>query len=136
MVNVYISQSLIPNAGRGMFANKSIGRNEVIEICPVVIIPRYQVADLKKTALNHYYFDWGLDDGIHEAAICLGFGSLYNHSYTPNATYIKVFDKDIIQFVSLKPIGKDEEITVNYNNGNPHDKRKLWIESIPPPQLI
>ena len=61
-------------------------------------------------------------------AIALGFGSIYNHSYEPNATYkIKPKEK-IIEFVAIKNIEKNNEITVNYNFGNPKDKTPLWFE--------
>ena len=38
----------------------------------------------------------------------------------------------MIEFIAIKDIGLNEEITVNYNYGNPDDKAKLWITDIPP----
>ncbi len=75
---------------------------------------------------------WGEIKERHKAGICLGFGSLYNHSYSPNATYKKLHEEKMIEFIAIKDIKKDEEITVNYNFGDPDDKSELWIESIPP----
>ena len=65
-------------------------------------------------------------------AIALGFGSIYNHSYEPNATYKKKSESKVIDFVAIKGIKKDEEITVNYNYGNPEDKTRLLIKGVPP----
>jgi hypothetical protein len=36
----------------------------------------------------------------------------------------------LIDFVALKHIKKDEEVTFNYNHGNPKDKNPLWFKVI------
>lgn len=130
---IYIDNSIINNAGRGIFAKKDIKKDEIIEKCPVVIISENEVPHLRKTKLVNYYFMWGVspEKENHKAAICLGFGSIYNHAYSPNATYIKRIDQDLIEFIAIKDIKENEEITVNYNYGNPDDKTTLWIKEIP-----
>src|SRR3989344_1145497 len=129
---IYIDNSSIKQAGRGVFAKQQIQKDEVIEQCPIVLMKEPEVPELRKTELRNYYFMWGEDEENHKAAICLGFGSLYNHSYSPNATYRKLHEKNLIEFIALGDIKKDEEISVNYNFGNPTDKSRLWIKSIPP----
>lgn len=128
---IHIGRSRIKDAGRGVFANKTIHKDELIERCPIILIEENQTPKIKETELNNYYFMWGDDKQHHQAAICLGFGSIYNHSYSPNTTYKKNIKEEYIDFVAIKDIEKDEEITVNYNYGNPNDKSKLWIKSIP-----
>lgn len=128
---IYVANSFIENAGRGVFASQVIKKDEIIEVCPVLLVNELEVPHLRKTEIINYYFSWGDNKNNHKAAICLGFGSLYNHSYTPNATYVKLFDEQIIKFLAIKHIQKDEEITVNYNSGNPDDKTPLWIQSVP-----
>jgi len=66
--------------------------------------------------------------------IALGFGSIYNHTYEPNATYKIKNTEKVIDFVALNDIKKDDEITVNYKYGNPKDKIPLWFEVIPLPK--
>lgn len=129
---IYLSISSIPKAGRGVFAKRTILANELIEICPVILIPNTQVQHVRYTELFNYYFSWG--EQREHAAIALGYGSLYNHSYDPNATYIKKLPENTIEFVALRPIQKDSEILVNYNAGNPNDARPLWITNITPPK--
>ena len=129
---IYIDDSKIANAGRGVFALEKIKKGETIEQCPIILINEKQVTHLRKTEMQNYYFMWGGNEKSHKAGICLGFGSIYNHSYTPNTTYIKHLGEQFINFVALSDIDKDEEITVNYNYGNPDDKTTLWIKSIPP----
>ncbi len=126
-VKVYISKSEVPKAGRGVFAAKQIKKGEVIEKCPVFVLPRKDYPIVKKTAMRNYYFMWGKTT----AAVCFGYGSLYNHSYQPNATYKKKIKDKVIEFVAIKGIKKGEEITVNYHYGRPDDRRPLWIKSIP-----
>jgi len=125
---LYLAESIIPKAGRGVFAALKIKKGEVIESCPVLVLPRRDYSVLKKTELRNYYFMWGKTT----VALCFGYGSLYNHSYKPNATYKKKIKEKIIEFVAIKDIKKNEEIAVNYNYGNPRDKSPLWIKSIKP----
>ncbi len=124
---IYIAPSLIPHAGRGVFAQENINVNEIIETCPVKVLSHADYPLVKQTQLRNYYFMWGPDT----CAICFGYGSFYNHSYHPNATYHKKLEEHLIEFVAIRNIKMGEEITVNYNYGNPDDQSKLWIEDIP-----
>ncbi len=123
---VFVSKSSIPKAGRGVFASMLIKKDEVIEECPVFVLPKKDYPIIKKSALRNYYFMWGKTT----SAICFGFGSFYNHSCKPNATYKKKIKEQTIEFLAIKDIKKGEEITVNYNYGKPDNKNPLWIESI------
>lgn len=125
-----MSESKIQKAGRGVFAAQDIKKDEIIETCPVVIIPKSDVSNLKNSILVNYYFYFGEKKEL--LAIALGFGSIYNHSYEPNATYKKKSKDKVINFIAIKDVKKNEEITVNYNYGNPDDKTPLWIKVIPP----
>ncbi|MDE2025441.1 MAG: SET domain-containing protein-lysine N-methyltransferase [Patescibacteria group bacterium] len=128
---IYIGKSIIPNAGRGVFALVDIKTGEVIEQCPVIEIPQKQVHNVQNSILINYNFAWGNPED--RIAICLGFGSVYNHSYEPNATYIKHVEQELINFVAIKEIKRGEEITVNYNHGNQYDKSPLWMKDVPGP---
>lgn len=124
---IYIAQSSIPKAGRGVFAAKDIKEGEIIEVVPVLVLPRKDYPLVKQTALRNYYFMWGKVT----VGIAYGFASFYNHSYSAKATYKKKIKETIIEFSAIKEIKKDEEITINYNYGNPDDKSKIWIKEIP-----
>jgi len=125
---IFIDDSKIPKAGRGVFANGSIKKGEIIEECPVFVLSKKDYPIIKKTGLRNYYFMWGKVT----SAICFGYGSFYNHSYNPNATYKKNIKNQKIEFVAIKDIDKGEEITANYNYGKPDDMNPLWIKSIKP----
>ena len=90
-------------------------------------MPSEQRSSLDATVLYNYYFSWGVDG--NEAALALGLGSLYNHSYSPNARYVKDFDRRKIDFVAIRNISVGEEITVNYN-GDPKNLKPLWFDTV------
>ncbi len=115
--------SYIASKGRGVLTSKTIKRDTIIERCPVIVVHPEQIDYLQETALNDYYFCWGKNQ--KSAAITLGFGSMYNHSYTPNALYRPCLDEQIMEIVAIKTILSNEEITFNYN-GSPNDKTPLW----------
>lgn len=115
----------VPGKGRGVFAFEPIEAGEVIEVCPVIWLNTKDLKALDGTTLYDYYFLWGKTG--RQAAIALGYGSLYNHDYTPNATYDMYFDEKIIVVYALREIPAHEEITFNYN-GSPDDQGKVWFE--------
>ena len=125
---ILLAPSKIPHAGRGVFASQAIHKGEIIETCPVIVVSPNDVEHLKQTDLHNYYFSWGAKK--ETVAITLGFGSLYNHSYTPNAQYKKKEQEHLVEFSALRDIQKGEEITTNYN-GDPNDQSTLWMKDVP-----
>ncbi|HHV24204.1 MAG TPA: SET domain-containing protein-lysine N-methyltransferase [Methanosarcina sp.] len=120
-----ISVKNSPGKGRGVFAQRNFKKGEVIESCPVIVLPAEEIDTLELTQLYNYYFAWGPES--KDAAIALGYGSLYNHSYTPNARYYKDFDNSLLKYVCIRDIQKNEEITINYNC-DPEDKTPVWFD--------
>jgi SET domain-containing protein len=125
---IVLASSKIPHAGRGVFASQAIHKGEIIEVCPVIVVSPNDVVHLKQTDLHNYYFSWGIKK--ETVAITLGFGSLYNHSYTPNAQYKKKEQEHLVEFSALRNINIGEEITTNYN-GDPSDQSTLWMKDVP-----
>lgn len=122
---VYVSKSKIANAGRGVYAGRDIKKGKIIEVCPVIEVPKYDTSNLTESILVTYFFYFGKKR--EQLVVALGFGSIYNHTYTPNATYKKKHKDKVIEFIALKDINKNDEITVNYNYGDPKDKSPLWF---------
>lgn len=114
--------------GRGVFARRPIGEGEVIERVPVVVL---DAAELRNPdgwiGLASYCFLW--DTGRY--ALALGYGSLYNHSYQPNARYDDAGRMTKV-FTALRDIAAGEEITVNYN-GEPNDLSPVGFEVLEEP---
>ena len=111
--------------GQGVFAARDIEEGEVIEVCPLILFPKSQLANVRATVLDDYYFDWGGEGEWF--AFCLGYGSLYNHSYETNAEYGMDFGGPTIGFYCIKPIPAGEEIFINYN-GDADNRSKVWFE--------
>lgn len=119
-----ISMKYTKSYGRGIFSIRTIKKGELIEEATVIIIPKTEWALMRGSILLNYVFRWGEDK-----ALALGYGSLYNHSYNPNARYITNIENKSIDFYARKDIQEGEEITVNYN-GDPEDQSPLWFEVI------
>lgn len=115
----------IRGKGRGVFARRTIAKGEMIERVPVLVMTEDEYAQgLAHTPLKDYCFAWGTD----QVALALGYGSLYNHSYKPNARYEDV-GRNTKAFVAVRAIAGGEEITVNYN-GRPGSRAKVWFDVV------
>jgi uncharacterized protein len=122
---IYIKQSEIANAGRGVYAKSDIKKGEVIEVCPIIEISEHDTSNLNEGILITYLYFFG--ESREKALVALGFGSIYNHTYSPNSEY-KIDEKEgTITFIATSDIKKDSEITVNYN-GVQKNADPLWFD--------
>lgn len=111
--------------GLGVFALKNFEAGEIIENAPVLIFSPTDRKNLEKTPMSHYIYPWRSTRG---AAIAFGYGSIYNHSYSPNADWKQNFKTQSMVYRAIKPIKNGEEITVNYN-GEPDEQTPIdWFE--------
>jgi uncharacterized protein len=123
--DLYVSASKL--GGRGVFAAESIQKDEMIESCPVILCKKGEREPLDATALYDYYFLWDDEENPDiEAAIALGWGSLYNHNAPSNARYVMDFEEQTIDIFARRYIEAGEEITINYN-GDPTDTTPPWF---------
>jgi len=96
--------------------------DNLIEICPLIIIPKDQVSKVHDTIIHDYYFLY--DEEAEDACIPLGYGCLYNHSRTPNARIAFDYDAKCIHVISTSLIKSGEEVTIDYTAG---EDRALWF---------
>lgn len=113
-----------PILGRGVFASDNFTEGDLIEVCPVLIIPAHEVEYLDKTVLYNHYYGWG-----DAAGIAQGFGSFYNHSYQPNAVYYVKEEEEVVEIRAFRSIDVQEEITINYNR-DPLSQKPLWFDVV------
>jgi len=118
--------------GRGVFAIQPISCDELIESCPVVPLEPQHWAALEATPLYDYLYGWS--DDCRVVAIPLGYGSLYNHSEEPNASYHRNRSRNAIDFIATKFIAAGEEITISYLNSFDSPK-KLWFTAVSKPRV-
>lgn len=109
VASIAVQVKEIRGKGLGVFAARDIVADEVIERCPVLVLSKSDVWQVDST-LSRYVFTWRDD----QVALALGYGSLYNHSFHPNAR-CEDRGRRCKQFVALRDIAKGEEITFNYN---------------------
>jgi SET domain-containing protein len=104
--------------GLGVFATSRIETGEVIEVCHVVVEAEKNIAD--GANLDRYVYEWTPGN----CAVALGYGSIFNHSYDPNAVFVTDKAKGTITFTARRPIDEGQEITINYN-GDPASKEPV-----------
>jgi uncharacterized protein len=119
-----VRMGVVEGRGRGMFACRKFLKGELIERAPIVAIDEKKWPNAAKTILSHYAFDWGEKD--EHAAIALGYISIYNHSYSPNAQLEQMLEELMMEIIAIKDIEAGEEITINYN-GEPENQDPLWF---------
>ncbi len=109
--------------GRGVFAARAFEAGELIEVCPVLVLPAGEQGTSDTVLWDHAY-EWADGGG----AIALGFGSLYNHAWEANARYEHDYDAGLIRVYAVVPIAEGEEVTINYT-GTPVGTGDLWFEA-------
>lgn len=122
--SLYISET--KDKGRGVFTDKFIEKGSIVEIAPVIVLNEKDTEKVHETALYYYSFMWSDDN--KKAAVVLGYGSIYNHSYSPNCEYKTFYEDRLVHFVSLRDIEAGEELTINYNH-DPKDQSPLWFKT-------
>ncbi len=116
LIDLYIGRS--PGLGRGVFSRNAILAGEVIEVCPVILVPTSELIHLDKTVVYNYYFVWNNE----HVAVALGYGSIYNHNKKPNAIFEYQFISNEIIFKATRTIPANSEIFVDYTAGT----GKVW----------
>jgi hypothetical protein len=92
--------------GRGVFSNKNFEVGDVIEMAPYI----EDLTSNYKGIIRDYIFKKSIDSD--KSVVAFGYGSMYNHSDIPNASW-KVVD-EYVKITCVKPIKKDEEIFLSY----------------------
>ncbi len=122
---LYVAES--EGRGRGMFTAHEINKGDLIEICPIIRIPDGDLKQIHDTILHDYYFVWSGKDG--GACIVLGYGSIYNHSATPNAQFIFDYPNLSMEIECLTTIAPGDEIFIDYAEGGKGEEN-LWFDPV------
>jgi uncharacterized protein len=98
----------IRGMGRGVIAGRAFRAREIVEICPVLVLP----SDSAPAGLENHVYVW---DGVAGAlAVALGHGSLYNHSSEANLSYTRRYARADIVFRALRDIEAGEQLFIDY----------------------
>jgi SET domain-containing protein len=110
-----------PLGGRGVFALEAIAAGDVVEICPVIVIPADELEHLDRTALRDHWYGWG-DDG--DGAVAMGHASFYNHADDPSCDYTAHDTLDALVIRARRDIAAGEELTIDYTGDG---ETELWF---------
>jgi uncharacterized protein len=116
---------LTAQKGRGVFTNKKLAANTVVEISPVIVMSESDRLHLDKTLLHDYIFIWG--KAQDKCCMALGLVPMYNHNYQSNCEYFMDYETDTIMIETVRVIKKGEELTINYN-GDCKDETTIWFD--------
>lgn len=122
---IYVARS--PIHGLGIFANEDIVKGEVFEITPILDVVKSKEEDLGREFLYDYRFAYNKNGKTTKLVLALGYGSLYNHSDTPNASWKLNKELDMFEFFSIRDIKAGEEVLIYYGDkdywqARPHTK--------------
>ncbi len=96
--------------GRGIFATRDIREGEIIELVPVILFKRDEVAE------GCLLKDYDIRYDENNTAMMFGYGAIYNHSFDNNAQWNFV-DDQTLKITAKKDIKNGEEILVSYGRG-------------------
>lgn len=109
--------------GRGVFTSKGITADTVVEVSPVIVLSKSDRKIVEETMLYFYLFEWG--NRRNQAALGLGYVSMYNHDALSNCEYIMDYEEKTITIKTTRRIKAGEELTINYSAGW-HDWEPVW----------
>jgi hypothetical protein len=112
--------------GRGVYTNKALNAELVVEIAPVIVMTAAERKILDQTLLHDYIFEWGVKK--EQCCMALGFIPLYNHSYRSNCVYEMDFKNEIITIKTVRKIKRGEELFINYN-GDWNKETTVWFNA-------
>ena len=124
MADLIVKQSA--NRGRGVFADALVPGRRSHRSLPGYRLIIGRRGQARRHAALRLLFRLGREN--RGAAIALGFGWLYNHSYTPNAAYRKSEADSTISIIAVKPIAPEDEILIKYNFGDTENCGPLWFD--------
>ncbi len=113
--------------GRGVYTSEVLEAGDIIELCPIIKIPKGELEWIDKTKVYDYYFIW--EEEGYDACLALGYGSLYNHSPSPNAEVIMDYVDQRIKMVAATMINSGDQIFIDYTGGT-KGQIELWFDVV------
>jgi hypothetical protein len=91
--------------GHGVFTREHIGKNEFVEIAPVVSL------DSGKGEFLNYTLLWG-----DKLVVALGWTMLYNHSDNNSCVFSSNLYDNLLGIMTVREISPGEQLTVSYGS--------------------
>jgi len=107
-------------SGRGLFASEPLLRGTLIHSAPCLLVTKASYQEhAKHTVLEHYLFNTPNGDKL----LALGYGSIFNHSDSPNVDYRIDKPNLTVNYYASKGVEKGEELFIYYG-------ASLWFEDV------
>lgn len=116
----------VKGKGRGVFCKDVIKQHDIIEICPVLVIPATHKEVIEQTKLAGYCFYFNKEENT--LSLVMGFGSMYNYARHANAFYVLDRENKIMKYTALEDIAPYTEITINYSGEQGYDYSKWFTD--------
>lgn len=97
------------NGSYCVLAKTQFAKGEIVEIAPIIFVGPETKAVPR---LNNYIFE--IDHQKQIYGVVLGYGSLYNHSSTPNITFAYSKENRQMYFIAARTISAGEELNIDY----------------------
>lgn len=111
-----VEYSKASTGGYCVLAKTPFAKGEIVEISPILFVG----SDAKGVhKLKDYIFEIDNEQDIY--GIVLGYGSLYNHSDTPNVTFAYNPKNKQMYFIAARMINAGEELNIDYG-------KEYWAE--------
>ncbi len=112
------------NGDYTVLARKSFYRDEIVEICPILFVPK-EALSVKK--IKDSIFEIDKEKELY--GIVLGCGTLYRHSSKPNLSYSYNSKTKQIIFKTLRSVSIGEVLTIDY--GKSWWEERMSINIVP-----
>jgi hypothetical protein len=133
--HLYVEESEIPMAGKGVYSKVSYAEGDTVYISPILVLPKQQIRKYEDTnVLINYCIS---EEGSDAALLPIGLTGMLNHGgsrsnvrmewYTgegdENRLHLPISQLEAlpfapldIRYVATRPIGRDEELLLDYGD--------------------
>ena len=145
--NIYVDQSRITAAGRGVFSSQSFEKGDVVSVSPVLVVPKHVLERAGRSSVLINYCISG--EGTDVALLPMGLAGLINHG-GPRRANVEIdwydwenrdasklletmdIERDLVgapsaplyfRYKALRPIGRGEELLLSYGR----EWEKAWL---------
>lgn len=110
------------DGGRGLVASRTVRAGELLDSCPVLLLPEDAGGSVGASFIGNYVFEWDDAPQAHTYALALGLTSLCNHSGRANAE-VTLYEEGWLQMTALRDIDEGEAVTIYYGD-------ELWFDPV------
>ena len=119
--------------GRGVYAARPFSKGELVEVAHVVELQGPW--DALPEPIRQRVFSWKLLTGAKaKYALPMGFGTIYNHSDSPNLRFEGDRFNQVMRYVATRDIADNEQLFIDYNQavdgGDGEDKDWFKVNGI------